>query len=91
MAKKCKYLRESNLCAARSFRMRNISLLSVKTISGGVTRNTKINPHFQCKGDLYFYVTCHATQTFDCPEYEPELPSLSECIGEKGGDDESKN
>lgn len=72
MAKKCKYLHEGNFCAARSFRMQNIALLAVKTVSGGVARTTKINPHFQCKGDLYFYVECHAPQTLDCPEYEPE-------------------
>lgn len=60
MAKKCKYLREGNLCAARSFRMQNIALLSIRTMSGGVARNVKIQPHFQCKGDLYFYVECHA-------------------------------
>ena len=41
MAKKCKYLREGNLCAARSFRMQNIALLAVKTVSGGVPRTTK--------------------------------------------------
>lgn len=52
MAKKCKYLREGNLCAARSFRMQNIALLAVTTMTGGVARTTKINPHFQCKGDL---------------------------------------
>lgn len=47
MAKKCKYLREGNLCAARSFRMQNIALLAVTTMTGGVARTTKINPHFQ--------------------------------------------
>lgn len=80
MAKKCKYIRENNLCARRSFRIEGISPLAIKTISGGVTRTHKIDPHFQCKGDLYFYVTCHAlTQSvLDCPEYEPE----------KGGSDE---
>lgn len=88
MAKSCKYLRENNLCALRSFRIEGISPLAIKTISRGVTRTHKINPHFQCKGDIYFYVTCHAPQTLDCPDYEPKLPSLSECIGEKGGNDD---
>lgn len=72
MAKKCKYLHEGNFCAARSFRMQHIALLAVTTMTGGVAHTTKINPHFQCKGDLYFYVECYAPQTLDCPEYEPE-------------------
>lgn len=74
--KKCKYKKDDNLCAARSFRMRGIHLLGVKTVSGGVTRNTKITPHFQCKGNLYYYVECEGCAT--CPEYVPE----------KGGDND---
>ena len=42
MAKKCKYLREGNLCAARSFRMQNIALLAVTTMTGGVARTTRL-------------------------------------------------
>ena len=72
MAKKCKYLRENNLCALRSFRIEGVSPLAIKTISRGQTKTLRINPHFQCKGDLYFYVECYAPQTLDCPEYEPE-------------------
>ena len=72
MAKKCKHLRENNLCALRSFRIEGVAPLAIKTVAGGVTRTHKIDPHFQCKGDLYFYVECNATKTFNCPEYEPE-------------------
>lgn len=69
--KKCKYLKQENLCALRSFRIEGIHLLAVKTVSGGVPRSIKIDPHFQCKGDLYYYVECEGCAA--CREYAAEI------------------
>lgn len=56
--KKCIHHKEQDLCALRSWRMENVSPLAIKTINRGLTHTQRIDPHFQCKGDLYFYVRC---------------------------------